>query len=286
VKYKDFETNLFNISVHPEDTHFYAGSAVIEHKKKDFTDFDEKDIEEVRKIVFHLIDAIKRNYFHGNPISYNLVIKNYFYENFRFKYSSKRPKKGYPKIDKCIFCEYFNFEKPGIYHRDGIDYYILEIDEDFALIINAFPYLDGNVMLIPRNHVEDILELDEKTFSKIIFKVQDVIKKLLSIYNSDKYVVWINVGKNSGRSIEHLHIQMGVIKNENSFNDVDSADEIYEKYTSNNKKLKNKRLKKSKVFIYPRYRNFGGMELSGILSINETSNETKKKLELEKLREL
>lgn len=53
---------------------------------------------------------------------------------------------------KCVFC-------------DLKDKYIIAKNASAVLTVNLFPYIDGSLLVIPINHVEDFLEVDPKVWA-------------------------------------------------------------------------------------------------------------------------
>lgn len=74
--------------------------------------------------------------------------------------------------------------------------------------MNKFPYMDGNVMLVPIRHIgrnEDVSKKEWEEFGAMLSRVQKVLG---DIFQTDSFNVGLNVGSESGASIEHLHWQI------------------------------------------------------------------------------
>ncbi len=106
-------------------------------------------------------------------------------------------KQTFSKNDKCIFCGTDDvLECKGL----AIKYW--------RVIINRYPYMDGNVMIIPVRHIEkneDVASEEWQEFGVVLTKTQKVLEK---IFKTDSFNVGLNVGSESGASIPHLHWQV------------------------------------------------------------------------------
>ncbi len=98
---------------------------------------------------------------------------------------------------KCIFC--------------GTDD-VLECaslsNKYWRLLVNRYPYMDGNVMIVPVRHIDKIEDIDKnewQEFGLILAKTQKVLGE---IFKTDSFNIGLNVGAESGASIPHLHWQI------------------------------------------------------------------------------
>lgn len=97
----------------------------------------------------------------------------------------------------CIFCEIVKGSSPArkIYEDDLI-IGIMDID----------PFCDGHILLIPKNHYEDIMELDEQVLAhinKIAKKLTPVIMQKL---NKESMTVSYNFGVK--QKVKHFHMHL------------------------------------------------------------------------------
>lgn len=110
----------------------------------------------------------------------------------RSKYKRKFKDEG-----KCVFCQ-----KKEVLICKGLK------SKYWNVVVNRFPYMDGNVMVVPKRHLEKIEDLDKKEwqeFGVVLVKSQKVLGK---IFNTTSFNVALNVGPESGASISHLHWQV------------------------------------------------------------------------------
>src|SRR5574344_1127397 len=98
--------------------------------------------------------------------------------------------------ESCIFCKIISGEIPStkVYEND----YVIAIND-----LN--PKAKVHVLVIPKEHVDSMNELeDEKLMSEILKAVKEVakIKKLKS------YRIHVNTGKEEGQMVFHLHFHV------------------------------------------------------------------------------
>ena len=80
--------------------------------------------------------------------------------------------------------------------------------ENWLVLASKYPYLDGNLMIVPKRHVIDFDELTDKEWQEF-FEVLKNVKAILSkIFQTDSFNIALNLGENSGASIKHLHWQI------------------------------------------------------------------------------
>jgi len=78
----------------------------------------------------------------------------------------------------------------------------------WLVLTNKHPYMNGNVMIIPKQHKTAIskLSVDEwQEFPNVLSAVQ---KELKEMFQTDSFNIGINEGPDSGASIDHLHWQI------------------------------------------------------------------------------
>ncbi len=102
----------------------------------------------------------------------------------------------------CIFCD-----KPNSDAEEG-EFILYKGDKAFILL-NAYPYNNGHLMVAPYRHTADISSLsDEEMLSvmKLIALSKDV---LAEAFSPDGYNVGINLGQTAGAGIaDHLHVHI------------------------------------------------------------------------------
>jgi histidine triad (HIT) family protein len=100
-------------------------------------------------------------------------------------------------LSNCIFCQIVNSEIPcnRVYE-----------DEKILAFKDINPEAPIHIVVIPKQHIQSILELDENNISITIdiFNAINKIAKLLGI-DKDGFRVVANTGINGGQTVAHLH---------------------------------------------------------------------------------
>ena len=106
------------------------------------------------------------------------------------------------KYEGCIFCD---FPKAG----DDKEYKILHRGKFAYIIMNAYPYSNGHLMVIPYRHTNDFTSLSEEEATEIMALGQLAIKALKKAYNPDGFNVGWNLGEVAGAGIaQHIHMHV------------------------------------------------------------------------------
>lgn len=101
----------------------------------------------------------------------------------------------------CIFCD-----KP---REDDPANYILLRGEACYVILNAFPYSNGHLMVIPYRHISAPWELTPEEGSEMMALCAYTTDVLNGVYRPAGYNVGINVGSAAGAGIAaHLHLHV------------------------------------------------------------------------------
>ncbi len=78
----------------------------------------------------------------------------------------------------------------------------------WTIVANLRPYMNGNLMIVPRRHVEDVDELTDEEQAEWFEAVREVKKTLRALFKTTSFNLSLNLGEFSGRSIRHLHWQI------------------------------------------------------------------------------
>jgi ATP adenylyltransferase len=99
----------------------------------------------------------------------------------------------------CEFCDGKVVKRQYCPSLEGEHWYVLAA---------SYPYLNGNVMIIPKRHIERLERVASEEWmdlQKVLIRTQDRLGKL---FGTRDFNIGINIGKNSGASIRHLHWQV------------------------------------------------------------------------------
>ena len=123
----------------------------------------------------------------------------------------------------CLFCKIINGDIPSktIYE-----------DEDFKVFLDINPSTNGDMLIVPKKHFENIYDIDEK----LIPRIHELIKKLFDLTKDKLGAEGLTIVQNNGhgQEIKHYHVHVTprysndnikTIKNENI---LVSIDDVYE----------------------------------------------------------
>lgn len=100
-------------------------------------------------------------------------------------------------MDNCLFCKIVRGEIPSskVYEDDTV-----------LAFRDIEPQAPVHVLLIPKEHFDSILEVDEKTFAHM----KTVVKKLAVDFGiaENGFRVVINTGRDGQQSVKHLHFHI------------------------------------------------------------------------------
>ena len=127
-------------------------------------------------------------------------------------------------MEDCLFCKIIQGEIPSkTIHEDEIVKVMMDIN----------PISDGHILVIPKNHNTDLLDLDDDTLLHIKrITTEILIPKLKEKLNCDGITICQNNGL--GQEIKHFHVHLipryenDNIKMTNKEN-IEDIEEIYNK---------------------------------------------------------
>jgi ATP adenylyltransferase len=106
------------------------------------------------------------------------------------------------KDGECIFCT-----KPRL--GDDEQALIPHRGERCFVILNAFPYNNGHVMIAPFEHTAGIEELDGETAGELMSLTQLSVRALGTAYGPEGYNVGVNQGRIAGAGMaDHVHVHV------------------------------------------------------------------------------
>ena len=103
------------------------------------------------------------------------------------------------KKDDCIFCKLANGEIPTntIYE-----------DEDFRVFLDAAPATKGHCLIVPKEHFNDLSELDDSVGAKVLPLARKMMKLLKEKLSWDGFNVVQNNGELAGQTVFHFHMHL------------------------------------------------------------------------------
>ena len=114
----------------------------------------------------------------------------------------------------CVFCNLiaatrFAVEQGGsAVDADRAANIVLRAEHSF-IVLNAFPYSSGHVMIVPYDHQESLASLDRSTAHEIMTLAQRTDAVLRQVYTPDGINMGLNLGKAAGAGVAgHLHMHV------------------------------------------------------------------------------
>lgn len=102
----------------------------------------------------------------------------------------------------CIFCD-----KPRE-DRDADNYILLRAHGVFV-ILNAFPYNNGHMMVVPYAHVGDFDAIAPETLSEMMTVAQRCTRVLRATLRPAAFNLGMNLGRPAGAGVaDHLHLHI------------------------------------------------------------------------------
>jgi len=122
---------------------------------------------------------------------------DYLWTPWRYTYVST-----VDKTDGCIFCcllKVGDDEKALIVHRAEFNF----------IILNAYPYTSGHVMVVPYEHVDRLNLLPEAGANEMMELTRRLETILTETYQPDGVNLGMNIGKAAGAGVTgHIHMHV------------------------------------------------------------------------------
>jgi ATP adenylyltransferase len=105
------------------------------------------------------------------------------------------------KSSDCIFCS-----KPALSDEEA---FIVHRGSGCYVILNAFPYTNGHVMVAPYQHLGDLRDLQPETASELMALTQRALAAIEAVYGPDGFNLGINLGEAAGAGFAgHVHMHV------------------------------------------------------------------------------
>ena len=105
-----------------------------------------------------------------------------------------------PPVD-CILCAVARgdpaVDRLVVYRRNG-----------HFVTLNLYPYNAGHIMVVPEKHYLDVREMSDGEVLETHHLQRLSLRVLDAVYSPGGYNVGYNLGKTSGASIPHIHLQI------------------------------------------------------------------------------
>lgn len=102
-------------------------------------------------------------------------------------------------MDNCIFCKIAHHEIPSnIIYEDDVCIAFLDLSQA----------TDGHTLVIPKQHFDHFLAVDQKTLHHLITVTQNVGQRLIKQLDAKGMNVITNMNGVAGQTIKHFHIHL------------------------------------------------------------------------------
>ena len=102
-------------------------------------------------------------------------------------------------MEDCIFCKIINKEIPSLN---------LYEDDNFIVFKDIKPAAPVHVLIMPKEHINSINELEEK-HKELMGEMLLLAKKMAKdLETSDGYKLHFSVGQKGGQTIDHVHLHL------------------------------------------------------------------------------
>jgi ATP adenylyltransferase len=122
---------------------------------------------------------------------------DYLWTPWRYAYVSSAD-----KATDCVFCHLLEMgddERALIVHRGRHNF----------IVLNAFPYTSGHVMVVPYQHLDRLTKLPSETLAEMTELTQRMEQILFDVYHPDGVNLGMNIGKAAGAGIAgHVHMHV------------------------------------------------------------------------------
>ncbi len=102
-------------------------------------------------------------------------------------------------MDNCIFCMIANGEIPSATVYE---------DEDFRAILDIAPAHKGHVILLPKQHADNLFAVSDDVAAKALPIVRKIALAVKEATGCDGINILQNNGTAAGQSVFHLHIHI------------------------------------------------------------------------------
>lgn len=96
----------------------------------------------------------------------------------------------------CVFCRIIQGE---------LDSAIIYEDEATLALMNLRQSNEGHVLFVPRNHIEQIYDLDEDTASSLASTICKVTRAVRRVYAPEGLSIWQSNGPAAFQEVPHVH---------------------------------------------------------------------------------
>ena len=101
--------------------------------------------------------------------------------------------------NNCIFCKIINKEIPAK---------LVYEDDEFFAMLDIAPATKGHVLVLPKEHATNMLELSDEKLSRILIVAKKIVNAMKQVYNFTDFNIIQNNGEIAGQSVGHYHLHI------------------------------------------------------------------------------
>jgi len=119
---------------------------------------------------------------------------------------------GWPGEMDCVFCNMLAATEYAVEHgmtqkEADAAVHILERGKSCFVVLNAFPYNSGHLMVVPYVHEASLMALPEETAAELMVLARRSEKILRRVYQPKGLNLGLNLGEAAGAGVaDHLHL--------------------------------------------------------------------------------
>lgn len=102
-------------------------------------------------------------------------------------------------MEDCLFCKIAAKKIPSL---------VVYEDEHAIAFLDIMPRTTGHVMVIPKRHAPNIVELPMEEVGPLFGAVKRVADLLANKLKPDGITIGVNQGRASGQEVDHLHVHL------------------------------------------------------------------------------
>ncbi|MDA8386967.1 MAG: HIT domain-containing protein [Actinomycetota bacterium] len=105
---------------------------------------------------------------------------------------------GGRKVESCVLC--------ALGADENDENFVLHRGKHNYVVLNAYPYAPGHMMVVPYQHAGDVLELDDEVYQESMDLLRSCLRALRGAYDPEGFNVGANLGRAGGAAFDdHLH---------------------------------------------------------------------------------
>ena len=105
-----------------------------------------------------------------------------------------------PDMDPCILCDYIDGR------RD--DWLVIEDSELFVIMLTAFQFGVGQVLIITKRHVSTLMDVTSEEAAAVIDAAQRISRAMVEVLDPDGITMYQNTGAWAGQAVPHFHFHV------------------------------------------------------------------------------